>query len=273
MKNRTPTREKSATISTRPKLEAGEGYIYGRRPVMEILRRRPEALRQIYYRLGSSFLEDLSAIHYKAGKTHFTTRAVSEEELDSWTDGGNHQGLFAVFLERPESTLEAIVEASLSPSGAGTILAVDEVVDPQNLGSIFRLADAAGIDGILSTERRSAQVSAAVRRASAGASEFVPFSTVKNLHRTITMLKDTQFWIVGTAAGDASRNLFTVSVPKPRVLVFGSEGKGLRDLTAKSCDMLVRIPMNGNADSLNVSQAAAVVIYETLRQDGGLTKN
>ncbi len=111
MKNRTPTREKSATISTRPKLEAGEGYIYGRRPVMEILRRRPEALRQIYYRLGSSFLEDLSAIHYKAGKTHFTTRAVSEEELDSWTDGGNHQGLFAVFLERPESTLEAIVEA------------------------------------------------------------------------------------------------------------------------------------------------------------------
>ena len=179
-----------------------------------------------------------------------------------------HQGVVA--LVRPQEFFS--IEDLFSPSAAGParlILALDGVEDPQNLGALLRVADGAGVDGVILTERRSAPLSAAAVKASAGAAEHLRIARVVNLVRALEELKRRNLWIVGLDASIAERGItdydhfdFTGDL----VIVLGREGAGLHDLVRRTCDHLLRIPMAGGVSSLNVSAAGAVVLYEAARQ-------
>lgn len=161
-----------------------------------------------------------------------------------------------------ENDLLALV-ASLS--GPPFILILDGVQDPQNLGAIFRSADAAGVHVVVAPKDRSVGLTETVRRVACGAAEKVPFAQVTNLARTIRQLKDSGIWMVGTS-DHAPSSLYAQDLTGPLALVVGFEGKGLRRLTAELCDSLVAIPMYGTVESLNVSVATALCLFEAVRQ-------
>ena len=145
------------------------------------------------------------------------------------------------------------------------LLLLDEVEDPHNLGAILRTADAVGVDGVLIPRRRSCPLSATVAKTSAGAVEYVPVARIGNVAQTIRDLKEEGFWIVG-ADMDGTADYFDADLTGATVLVVGSEGRGISRLVRESCDVLVKIPMLGKINSLNVSVAGAVLMYESLRQ-------
>ena len=188
-----------------------------------------------------------------------------ELELDRMAAGGVHQGVVAEVAEAVapgEGDLEDIVRAA----GPGVLLLVlDGVQDPHNLGACLRTADAAGVHAVIAPRDRAAGLTAVARKVAAGAAEAVPFIQVTNLARTLGRLKELGLWIVG-AAGQAEMDLYQADLKGPLVIVMGSEGAGLRRLTREACDFTVRLPMQGVVESLNVSVATGIVLYEALRQ-------
>lgn len=181
--------------------------------------------------------------------------------LDDLSRQSNHQGVVFSVLKAQDISLEQLLR--LNPS---LLLILDEIVDPQNLGSLLRVAEVTGATGVIITDRRSAPLSPAARRASAGASELLPLVRVTNLRRTLDLLKQKGFWTVGTSLQEGSKEIYDFTFPEKCALVLGSEGSGLRELTARECDFLIKIPMLGKIDSLNVSQAGAVCLFEYNRQ-------
>lgn len=162
------------------------------------------------------------------------------------------------------STLDAV--AAQAKASSGILVALDQVVDPQNLGSILRAAAAFGAAGVLFTKDRSSPLTEAAQRVSVGASEIVPHVVVTNLVRELQRLKQQGFWVAGASLAADAQPLDEVEVPTPTVLVMGSEHSGLRRLVAENCDLLVKIPMRGEIQSLNVGQAAAILLYELQRR-------
>jgi 23S rRNA (guanosine2251-2'-O)-methyltransferase len=177
-----------------------------------------------------------------------------------------HQGVVAMVRPQENLALEDLFEpAPAFPGAARLVLALDGVEDPQNLGALLRVADGAGVDGIVLTERRSAPLSPVAVKASAGAAEHLRIARVVNLVRALEELKEQNLWIVGLdERGTADYDQFDLT--GNCVLVLGREGAGLHDLVRKTCDHLLRIPMAGGVSSLNVSAAGAVVLYEAFRQ-------
>jgi 23S rRNA (guanosine2251-2'-O)-methyltransferase len=195
-------------------------------------------------------------------------RSLPRPDLDRLAASPNHQGVVAVTSEKQYTDIDDLLAKR---RGARAFLVVlDGVEDPHNLGAIIRTADAAGVDGIVIPERRAVGVNATVVKASAGASEHVPVAKVTNISRTIEEIKKNNVWTVGLdERGD--RNYDETDYDMDCALVFGAEGHGLHDLVRKTCDFVVKIPMMGNVSSLNVSVAAAVVMYEVARQRRNLT--
>jgi 23S rRNA (guanosine2251-2'-O)-methyltransferase len=203
-------------------------------------------------------------------------REESREQLTLAANTPAHQGVVALVRPQEFLTIEDLFTpdpaTNKSPSAkspARLVLALDGVEDPQNLGALLRVADGAGVDGVLLTERRSAPLSPAAVKASAGAAEHLRIARVVNLVRSLEELKKHNLWIVGLDAGAAERGLtaydqfdFTGDL----VIVLGSEGAGLHDLVRRTCDHLLHIPMAGGVSSLNVSAAGAVVLFEAARQ-------
>ncbi len=148
------------------------------------------------------------------------------------------------------------------------LLILDGVTDPHNLGACLRTADAAGAHAVLIPKDRAAAVDGVVRKVAAGAAEFVPVASVTNLARCLDMLKERGIWVVGTD-GEAPQTLYAADLKRPLALVLGAEGSGMRRLTRERCDFLVRIPMAGRVESLNVSVAAGVALFEARRQRMG----
>jgi 23S rRNA (guanosine2251-2'-O)-methyltransferase len=210
-------------------------------------------------------------------------REESREQLTLAANTPAHQGVVALVRPQEFLTIEDLFEpdpaTNKSPAGksaARLVLAIDGVEDPQNLGALLRVADGAGVDGVLLTERRSAPLSPAAVKASAGAAEHLRIARVVNLVRSLEELKKHNLWIVGLDAGVAERGLtaydqfdFTGDL----VIVLGSEGAGLHDLVRRTCDHLLHIPMAGGVSSLNVSAAGAVVLYEAARQRRAAAKS
>jgi 23S rRNA (guanosine2251-2'-O)-methyltransferase len=145
------------------------------------------------------------------------------------------------------------------------LLILDGVTDPHNLGACLRTADAAGVDCVVAPRDRAVGLTPVVRKVAAGAAETIPFAQVTNLARTLESLKQAGVWVVGTA-GEATDELYTVDLTGPLAVVMGAEGDGMRRLTRETCDRLVRLPMAGGVESLNVSVATGVVLYEAVRQ-------
>jgi 23S rRNA (guanosine2251-2'-O)-methyltransferase len=203
-----------------------------------------------------------------AVETGVKLRQVGVDELDDLAEGGRHQGVVARL--RPQQTqdepfLKALLKRLDEPP---FLLVLDEVQDPHNLGACLRTAEGAGVHAVITPRDRSAGLNATVRKVASGAAESLPLVQVTNLARTLKWLKQAGVWLIGTA-GEAENLLYACDLKGPLAIVMGGEGKGLRRLTREQCDLLVRLPMAGTVESLNVSVATGVTLYEALRQRSG----
>lgn len=199
------------------------------------------------------------------------TEYLDRETLDDKAGQQVHQG---VVLLTSGTTVynERDIDALLSQCEEEPfVLVLDGVTDPHNLGACLRTAEASGVDFVITTKDRAAGLNPTVRKAASGAAERLPFVQVTNLSRTLKQLQDAGLWITGTAMEGVL--LYEADLSGPRVVVMGSEGKGMRRLTKEHCDQLVHIPMNGQVESLNVSVATGVMLFEVVRQRAGKIKS
>jgi 23S rRNA (guanosine2251-2'-O)-methyltransferase len=195
-------------------------------------------------------------------------QAASTESLTKLVGDVVHQGAVAAVRPlRPWDEHDLMSELS-QISGDPLLLVLDGVTDPHNLGACLRTADAAGVHALIIPKDRSAPVDGVARKVAAGAAEFVPVASVTNLARTLDLLKEQAIWVVGTE-GEAPQTLYQADLNRRLALVLGAEGGGMRRLTRERCDFVVRIPMAGQVESLNVSVAAGVALFEARRQRGG----
>jgi 23S rRNA (guanosine2251-2'-O)-methyltransferase len=199
-------------------------------------------------------------------------RQESKEQLTQLAQTAAHQGVVALVRPQESLAIEDLFERPMGdPGAARLVLALDGVEDPQNLGALLRVADGAGVDGVVLTERRAAPLSPVAVKASAGASEHLRIARVVNLVRALEELKKKNLWIIGLdERGTADYDQFDLT--GDCVIVLGREGAGLHDLVRRTCDHLLRIPMAGGVSSLNVSAAGAVVLYEASRQRRNATR-
>jgi 23S rRNA (guanosine2251-2'-O)-methyltransferase len=205
----------------------------------------------------------------QARRARVSVEHLPKIALEKMGLGLNHQGVIAVTGSYPYMDLEGLLKTALAREKP-LIVVLDQVQDPGNLGAVMRSAYAFGAQGVVITKDRAAHVTTAVVRASAGASELLKTAKVTNLVRALDRMKDVGFRVLGASLG-ASKFLAEEDFCDPCVLVFGNEGRGLRRLTMEHCDSLFRIPMDGDFDSLNVSAAAAISLYEVSRQRRGNT--
>ncbi|MDZ5459337.1 23S rRNA (guanosine(2251)-2'-O)-methyltransferase RlmB [Azohydromonas lata] len=188
-----------------------------------------------------------------------------DERLSKISGTHRHQGVVArVQALAQQHSLDDVLD---DVDGAPLLLVLDGVTDPHNLGACLRVADGAGAHAVVAPKDHAVGLNATVAKVASGAAETVPYLMVTNLARTLNELKERNVWVVGTAE-DAEKTLYEVDFKGPVALVLGAEGPGMRQLTRKTCDELVRIPMQGAVESLNVSVAAAVCLYEARRQRG-----
>ncbi len=193
-----------------------------------------------------------------------TVNKLSRKELDKLVEG-NHQGI-VIAIDMPSSRSENQLKQDLSSiQGMPFYLVLDQVQDPHNLGACLRTADAAGIHGIIIPKDNSTGITPTVCKVASGAAETIPVYQVTNLARTLRWLKEQQIWIVGSS-GNAEQSIYQMDLNMPLALVVGTEGTGMRQLTEKHCDFLTKIPMPGQVESLNVSVATGVMVFEILRQ-------
>lgn len=240
-------------------------WLYGIHTVQGILERFPERVVELRIQQGREdtrvqTLRELARV-YGVSCTEGT-----RQQMDEHANGANHQGVMArCKLSQPqhENTLYQIVEEKQGPV---LLLILDSVTDPHNVGACLRCADASGADAVVTTKDKASGLTPVVRRVAVGAAETVPFIQVTNLARTLDKLKELGVWVSGTAIDQGAVSLFDADLTGSRALVLGAEGKGLRRLTQDKCDQLVYIPMQGAVDSLNVSVAAGVCLFEALRQ-------
>lgn len=190
------------------------------------------------------------------------------DSLDRRSAGQRHQGFLGEGSGLSLVELESILGLPADKGPSSLVLVLDGVTDPHNFGAILRSAAAAGVDGVVFPERRSAQPNEVVTRASAGTAGRIPLIRVPNLGRSLDQLKESGFWIYGLDGGGQSRDYLLEPFDRPTVLVLGSEGEGLHAKIRERCDHLIRIPMPGGTESLNVSAAAAVVLFRVIAARG-----
>jgi 23S rRNA (guanosine2251-2'-O)-methyltransferase len=239
--------------------------IYGLGPVLEALRARRRPIYKILIAAGANQAR-LHELTEAAHRLKIEIERCDRRALDQMTRHANHQGVVAMVASNQQYYLDAdtILDSLRS---LPLLVLLDGIEDPQNLGAIFRACEGAGVDGVFLPEHRAVGVNETVAKTSAGAVEYLRIARVTNLVPLIANLKDRGIWVAGVEGG--TDNLYSsVDLNIPLALVFGSEGKGLRRLVREKCDMLVSIPMRGQLNSLNVSVAAGIVLFEVVRQRG-----
>ncbi len=232
--------------------------IYGINPVLEAL--KTGRVRDV--RLDASQRDRAREVRAVAESRRVPVRLVPAQDLDRAARGGVHQGVVADVEDAPACSVQDLVAAAPGPA---LIVVLDGIEDPHNVGAILRTVDAAGAHGVVRQERHAARLDGAAAKASAGAVAHVRVATVVNIARAIAELKEAGVWTVGLAA-DAGEPYDQIDFGLPTALVLGAEGQGMRRLVRESCDRLASIPMRGHVASLNVSAAAAVVLFEAVRQ-------
>ncbi len=222
-------------------------------------------------RIAPSAWERCARLRAAARERGVVVHREPMDSLDRRAQGQRHQGVLGEGADLALSGMEELAERIRAKGPGALVLALDGVTDPHNFGAILRSAAGAGADGIIFPERRSAQVNETVVRASAGTAGRVPLVRVVNLSRALDELKEAGAWVYGLAAGEGSRDYLEEPFDRPTVLVLGSEGEGLHQKIRERCDGLLRIPMPGGIESLNVSAAAAVMLFRVLarRKSGG----
>lgn len=207
----------------------------------------------------------LTKILGKAKDKGIPIQYVDRQRINEISESNANQGIIAFVAAYKYVHFGDIIERARNKGKDPFILILDRIMDPHNLGSIIRTAEAVGVDGVIIPERRAVGLTAAVAKSSAGAIEYVPIARVVNIAQTIDRIKEENIWVVGAHMGDAKEH-YNTDLKGPLALVIGSEGKGISRLIKEKCDFLVKLPMIGKISSLNASVAAAVLMYEVFRQ-------
>ena len=239
-------------------------YIAGRNPVIEHLQRRTQTVEEIWIAQGAphSRIRHIITMAKAAG---VPIKRCTRRELDRIEPSVPHQGVIAFVSPTRYGDLSSILTKIEHSEHNALLIMLDNVQDPRNLGAILRTADAVNADAVIIPKNRAVGITAAVHKASAGASTHVPIIKVTNVAYTVDTLKNRGIWVAG-AAENATYLYTDADFRVPLCLVLGSEGKGIRRLVKQKCDYLVHLPMLGKIDSLNVSVAAGVLLYEVIRQ-------
>lgn len=241
--------------------------IYGIHAVSALLERTPERFIEVWALKGRDddrlqpLLTELESLGIKV-------QSVNRKTLDDKAEGNNHQGIMAKVIEAPklaEHDLASLLDGLAVQETAPFLLVLDGVTDPHNLGACLRSADAAGVHAVIVPRDKATGLTSIVRKVACGAAEVVPLIQVTNLARTLRELQERDIWVIGTA-GEAESDLYAAEWPKATAWVLGAEGEGMRRLTRENCDQLVKIPMHGTVESLNVSVAAGVCLFEARRR-------
>lgn len=238
--------------------------IEGRNPVIEALKAdRP--LNKIMLADNTGKHSVIAEILYLARSRSVPVEYVAREALDRSSMTGAHQGVIAYAAAKEYVELDDLLNVSKQKGEPPLYCILDGIEDPHNLGAIIRTAEGSGVHGLVIRERRAAGLTGAVAKASAGAVEYVPVARVTNISQSMETLKKSGVWIAGVDASGKT-DYHKADFTAPTAIVIGGEGKGLSDLVRKRCDYLVSIPMRGKISSLNASIAAALIMYEALRQ-------
>ena len=243
--------------------EERQDLIEGRNAVIEALR-AGRAIDKIYLAKGETD-KTLGHIASKARAAGTVVVETDRHKLDLMSVTGAHQGVIAVCAVREYATIDDILQVARDRGEDPLVVICDEISDPHNLGAIIRTAECVGAHGVIIPKRRSAGLTAVVAKTSAGAVAHVPVARVPNIPALLKDLKKQGVWVFGTAA-DGKTTLYDADLKGPAAIVIGSEGDGMTRLAAENCDFLVSIPMRGKLNSLNASAAAAILLYEAVRQ-------
>ena len=244
-------------------MSVSQEYVFGWHAVDAVLKKEPERLQRVWIQTGRQDKRVKSVTDALDG-LGVPWKVVHRKELDERVSGV-HQGVVAAVAESREWTEDDLLAQLAASDKPPFLLVLDGVTDPHNLGACMRTADAAGVQAVIVPKDKSASLTPVARKVACGAAETVPFVRVTNLARFLRELKDQGVWLIGTA-GEADATLYQADFKGPVALVMGAEGKGMRRLTREHCDQLINIPILGHVDSLNVSVATGVCLYEALRQ-------
>ncbi len=250
--------------------EIHKRYIYGFHAILARVDKARESVHKVYVdaKYQQKLLKRSQAFLDHLRQKNIAFEFVDVKTLDAYAQSMQHQGVVAYVDDLPLcSSLDELLDDIQMQSAAAHILVLDEVTDPHNLGACLRVADAAGVDAILVPKHHSAQHNATVDKVSSGASASVPLIGVANINRAIEDMQGIGIWVFGTS-DKATRGLYdaTVDLKVPLAWVMGAEGRGMRHQVAQHCDDLLSIPMQGSVNSLNVSVASAVCVFEAVRQ-------
>lgn len=239
-------------------------WVCGIHTVVAVLEARPESVLEVW--VDRERQDDrVARVDRLARQAGAAVRSVGSGSLSQRTGSSAHQGVAAHVRPVAVADGRALVKWVQASDGVPLLLALDGVTDPHNLGACLRTAEAAGASGVVVPRARSAALSPVVRKVAVGAAERVPVYAVSNLARTLGELKSIGLWIYGMDQG-ADRTVFETGLAGPVAIVLGAEGEGLRRVTRETCDLVVRLPMVGGVESLNVSVAAGICLYEIVRQ-------
>lgn len=236
-------------------------YIYGLNPVAEALQGKRDIAR-LLVRVERRNDQRVSALVDTAEQKGISVEPAEQRRLESLSEGGNHQGVVLEVGPFQYADLDQMIQEA----NGRTILVLDRVQDPQNLATLVRTAAAVDCAGLIIQTDRSAMITPAVVRSSAGLVEQLNVVRENNTRRTLDTLKESGYWATGLELTDESQNLFTADVPEPVALVVGSEGRGVSANVIKACDLVVSLPMPGPVESLNVAVAGSVALFELLRR-------
>lgn len=240
-----------------------EGIIEGRNAVHEALR-AGRTIDKVFYLKGDDRM--LTRLAMEAKENGAVVVDCDRRKLDQMSRTGAHQGIIAMAAAREYVSVDEMIRRAQESGRMPMFVICDEISDPHNLGAIIRSAEAAGANGVIIPKRRNAGLTAVVDKAAAGALEYMPVARVANLPATIKELKEAGIWVFGTGLYDDSIDLYKADFKCPCAIVIGSEGEGMGRLVKENCDFVVKIPMLGNIQSLNASAAAAIVMFEAVRQ-------
>ena len=260
-----PARQGRAERNVRPEtnVEEVEGQLEGRNALQEALR-AGRTIDKVFIADGDTDkgLQRLAAQAKEAGAV---VVPVDRRKLDMMSFTHAHQGVITLAAAHVYATIDDILQEAADRGQEPLIVICDELTDPHNLGAIMRSAECAGAHGVIIPKRRSVGLTATVAKASAGAVEYMKVARVTNINNAIKELKDRGVWVFGTAA-EGSIPMYQANLTGPTAVVIGNEGDGMSPLVRKNCDVMVSIPMQGRISSLNASAAAAILLYEAVRQ-------
>lgn len=236
--------------------------ISGRKPVLEALK-AGKPVEKVYLQKGTKG-DIIESVMGEARRRNIKVFTLDPNKFKSISKHPNSQGVAAIARFHDDMPVEKLIDYSLAHNKL--LLLLEHVQDTHNLGAILRTAECAGVDGVILTQHHSAPVNETVMKTSAGAASIIKLSSVNNATKLLPVLKEAGFWMYGASLGEGARDYREADFNRPVVLIVGNEEKGMKRLTQENCDELLYIPMAGEIDSLNVSVATGVMLFEALRQ-------